>query len=92
MIVWEDDEETVGAVALKAKRSLLRAVPLIMPRGIREASLYRLVLEHGDFGIHNTSITRDMDGNPPVYIVIRLGNCMHRPSTSIRSFGRSWSG
>ncbi|KAI4232553.1 MAG: hypothetical protein LQ349_004933 [Xanthoria aureola] len=61
MIVWEDDEETVGAVALKAKRSLLRAVPLIMPRGIREASLYRLVLEHGDFGIHNTSITRDMD-------------------------------
>lgn len=66
MIGWEDDEETVGPVALKAKRSLLRAVPLIMPRGTREASLYRLVLEHGDFGIHNTSITRDMDGNPLV--------------------------
>ncbi|KAL8955996.1 MAG: hypothetical protein Q9193_006342 [Seirophora villosa] len=31
-----------------------------------ESSLYRLVLEHGDFGIHNTSITRDVDGNPLV--------------------------
>lgn len=66
MIGWEDDEETVGPVAFKAKRSLLRAAPLIMPKGIAEGSLYRLVLEHGDFGIHNTSITRDMDGNPLV--------------------------
>ncbi|KAL9024459.1 MAG: hypothetical protein Q9196_006500, partial [Gyalolechia fulgens] len=66
MIGWEDDEETVGPVAFKAKHSLLRAVPLIMPKGITEASLYRLVLEHGDFGIHNTSITRDEDGNPLV--------------------------
>ncbi|KAL8755704.1 MAG: hypothetical protein Q9184_004719 [Pyrenodesmia sp. 2 TL-2023] len=67
MIGWEDDEETVGPVALEAKQSLLRAVPLIMPKGGRtEASLYRHVLEHGDFGIHNTSITRDMDGNPLV--------------------------
>ncbi|KAI4280128.1 MAG: hypothetical protein L6R35_005971 [Caloplaca aegaea] len=67
MIGWEDDEETVGPVALKAKHSLLRAVPLIMPKGrseASEASLYRHVLEHGDFGIHNISITGDTDGNP----------------------------
>lgn len=66
MIGWEDDEETVGPVAMKAKQSLLLAVPLIMPKGSTEASLYRHVLEHGDFGIHNTSITRDTDGNPLV--------------------------
>ncbi|KAL8883680.1 MAG: hypothetical protein Q9215_008095, partial [Flavoplaca cf. flavocitrina] len=67
MIGWEDDEETVGPVALKAKHSLLRAVPLIMPKGgseASEASLYRHVLEHGDFGIHNISTTGDMDGDP----------------------------
>jgi hypothetical protein len=29
-------------------------------------SLYRLILEHGDFGIHNTSITRDANGKPLV--------------------------
>ena len=27
-----------------------------------EVSLYRLVLEHDDFGIHNTSITKDVNG------------------------------
>lgn len=37
-----------------------------MPKGATESSLYRLVLEHGDFGIHNISITRDVDGNPLV--------------------------
>ncbi|KAL8895229.1 MAG: hypothetical protein Q9207_008252, partial [Kuettlingeria erythrocarpa] len=66
VIGWEDDGETVGPVALKAKHSLLRAVPLIMPQGSTEVSLYRHVLEHGDFGIHNTSITRDVDGRPLV--------------------------
>ena len=29
-------------------------------------SFYRLVLEHGDFGIHNMSITTDADGQPLV--------------------------
>ncbi|KAL8726661.1 MAG: hypothetical protein Q9166_006583, partial [cf. Caloplaca sp. 2 TL-2023] len=66
MIGWEDDEETVGPVALAAKQSLLRAIPLIMPKESTETSLYRLVLEHGDFGIHNTSIARDANGDPLV--------------------------
>jgi hypothetical protein len=65
MIGWEDDNETVGPIALSAKRSLLRAIPHILPLG-NEESLYRLVLEHGDFGIHNTSITTDVNGAPLV--------------------------
>ncbi|MCJ1463902.1 hypothetical protein MMC07_002511 [Pseudocyphellaria aurata] len=66
MIGWEDDEETVGPIALAAKRSLLRAIPHIMPLESTEVSLYRLVLEHGDFGIHNASITKDVNGEPLV--------------------------
>ena len=66
MIGWEDDEETVGPIALAAKQSLLRAIPHIMPRKSTEVSLYRLVLEHGDFGIHNTSITKEVNGEPLV--------------------------
>jgi len=57
MIGWEDDNETVGPVALAAKQSLLRAIPYLLPvDDSPEGSLYRLVLEHGDFGIHNTTI------------------------------------
>lgn len=63
MIGWEDDEETVGPIALAAKRSLLRVIPHIMPQE-NNNSLYRLVLEHGDFGIHNTSITKDVNEEP----------------------------
>ncbi|KAI0436238.1 3-hydroxybutyryl-CoA dehydratase [Xylaria telfairii] len=68
MIGWEDDEETVGPIALAAKESLLRAIPHITPpeSSNRGTSLYRLVLEHGDFGIHNTSITQDASGEPLV--------------------------
>ncbi|KAI1130650.1 3-hydroxybutyryl-CoA dehydratase [Nemania abortiva] len=68
MIGWEDDEETVGPVALAAKESLLRAIPHITPQEPSDprTSLYRLVLEHGDFGIHNTSITKDANGEPLV--------------------------
>ncbi len=66
MIGWEDDQETVGPIALAAKQSLLHAIPLIMPPKSTEVSLYRLVLEHGDFGIHTTSITKDVNDEPLV--------------------------
>lgn len=66
MIGWEDDGEMVGPIALAAKQSLLRAIPHMMPRNATEVSLYRLVLEHGDFGIHNTSITKEVNGKPLV--------------------------
>lgn len=42
---------------------LLRLTPHIIPT---DTSLYRLVLEHGYFGIHNMSITMDTNGQPPV--------------------------
>lgn len=66
MIGWEDDDETVGPIALAAKQSLLRAIPHIMPIVRTSVSLYRFVLEHGDLGIHNRSITKDADGEPLV--------------------------
>ncbi len=66
MIGWESDNVTVGPIAAAAKQSLLRLIPHIMPRDSDQTSLYRLVLEHGDFGIHNMSITRDINGQPLV--------------------------
>lgn len=59
MIGWDSDHNTVGPMAAAAKQSLLRLIPHMMPVG--EASLYRLVLDHGDFGIHNMSIMEDGD-------------------------------
>ena len=37
-----------------------------MPADSDQTSLYRLVLDHGDFGIHNMSITMDANGQPLV--------------------------
>ncbi|GAP91040.1 putative 3-hydroxybutyryl- dehydratase [Rosellinia necatrix] len=37
-----------------------------MPADGDQTSLYRLVLDHGDFGIHNMSITMDANGQPLV--------------------------
>ncbi|KAI4922783.1 hypothetical protein J4E90_001217 [Alternaria incomplexa] len=65
MIGWEDDEETVGPVALAAKQSLLKAIPHLLPQESSDI-LYRLVLEHGDFGIHNTSVITDNNRKPQV--------------------------
>ena len=60
MIGWEDDHNTVGPIAAVAKKSLLSLIPYIMPQESAEKpTLYRLVLEHGDFGIHKMSITED---------------------------------
>lgn len=67
MIGWEDDNETVGPVALAAKQSLLRAILYLLPLDDSpEGSLYRLVIEHGDFGIHNTTITEQTDSGEPL--------------------------
>jgi hypothetical protein len=66
MIGWESDNSTVGPIAAAAKQSLLRLIPHIMPAESDHTSLYRLVLDHGDFGIHNMTITMDADGQPLV--------------------------
>ncbi|KAF3911609.1 hypothetical protein AA313_de0200784 [Arthrobotrys entomopaga] len=67
MIGWEDDNNVVGSIAAAAKISLIRLIPHIMPAENSEKGafhLYRFVLEHGDFGIHNMSITVDPSGEP----------------------------
>ncbi|TVY93158.1 hypothetical protein LAWI1_G000863 [Lachnellula willkommii] len=66
MIGWEEDNSIVGPIAAAAKQSLLRLIPNIMPAGGDQTSLYRFVLEHGDFGIHNMSIAMNADGQPIV--------------------------
>jgi hypothetical protein len=67
MIGWESDNNTVGPIALAAKQSLLRLVPHILPVEDHDEPLfYRLILDHGDFGIHNMSITKDSNGLPLV--------------------------
>ncbi|TVY13603.1 hypothetical protein LARI1_G008175 [Lachnellula arida] len=66
MIGWESDNSVVGPIAAAAKQSLLRLIPNIMPAGGDQTSLYRFVLEHGDFGIHNMSIAMNADGQPIV--------------------------
>ncbi|KAJ7696043.1 hypothetical protein B0H17DRAFT_415930 [Mycena rosella] len=60
MIGWESDHNVVGPIAASAKQSLHRLIPLIFPVEEEYGDLYRLVLEHGDFGIHNMSI-KDSD-------------------------------
>ncbi|KAH8164458.1 hypothetical protein CIB48_g3778 [Xylaria polymorpha] len=64
MIGWEDDHNTVGPVAAAAKQSLLRLIPHIMPAGDDENLLYRFVIDHGDFGVHNMSIAMDANSQP----------------------------
>ncbi|KAH8883090.1 hypothetical protein GQ53DRAFT_883603 [Thozetella sp. PMI_491] len=66
MIGWESDGNTVGPVAFAAKRSLLRLIPHILPKDDGPDSLYRLVLEHGDFGVHNMTIAEGSDALPQV--------------------------
>jgi hypothetical protein len=64
MIGWESNNITIGPIAAAAKQSLLRLIPYIMPIDSDQAFLYRLVLEYGDFGIHNISIIIDANGQP----------------------------
>jgi hypothetical protein len=66
MIGWESDDP----IDAEAKQSLLRLIPHILPAEDNEPgdepSLCRLVLEHGDFGIHNMSIAVESNGQPLV--------------------------
>lgn len=55
MIGWPDDNQVVGPRAYRARGQLLAILPNILPPD--DDALYRLVVEHGDFGIHNMTIT-----------------------------------
>lgn len=62
-IGWGDEREKVGSTALAARQSLLRALPYIMPAENVEASLYRFVIDHNDFGFHNVTAIMDERGD-----------------------------
>lgn len=64
MIGWEDDHNTVGPIAAAAKQSLLRLIPHIIPTANHDSILYRFVIDHGDFGIHNMSVAMDANNQP----------------------------
>ena len=66
MIGWESDNTTVGPAAAAARQSLLQPIPHIIPLHDDGKGLYRFILEHGDFGIHNMSITEDANSLPLV--------------------------
>ncbi|KAJ7746567.1 hypothetical protein B0H16DRAFT_1375768 [Mycena metata] len=61
MIGWESDHNVVGPIAAKAKQSLLRVIPVILPVEGDQNAFYRFVLEHDDFGIHNMTINDKQD-------------------------------
>ena len=95
MIGWEDDNASVGPIAAAAKQSLLRLIPHFIPLHNDGKGLYRLVLEHSDFGVHNMLITEDANGLPLVTSVcVWLGNSMHCACDIIRFVdgSGSWSG
>lgn len=54
--------ESMSPRLRSARESLLRLLPLCVPRpanGLGEHDLYRFVLNHGDFGMHNMTIAKD---------------------------------
>ncbi|KAF4119353.1 hypothetical protein GMORB2_4872 [Geosmithia morbida] len=67
------DVKDSNAVLDGVRRTLLRLLSLSLPRDgseqrqkHREAELYRFVLDHGDFGIHNMTLARDDDDMPRI--------------------------
>lgn len=52
----------MGPVALAAKASLLHLILATRPSDTPSKGLYGMILEHGDFGIHNTTVETDGDG------------------------------
>lgn len=64
MIGWESNNNTVGPVLVAAKQSFLRLISHIMAPDSNQIFLYRLVLDHLDFGIHNMSTALDANGQP----------------------------
>ena len=70
--LFAEVEKLIGNTASifeATRRSLLLLVPKILPKSTKrlsEAELYRLVLDHGDFGMHNMTIWVDVEGQPHV--------------------------
>ncbi|KAI7977527.1 hypothetical protein EIK77_000477, partial [Talaromyces pinophilus] len=63
-IGWPTDNNVVGPFAAAAKQSLLRLVPFLLPPETRHGTFYRLVIDHGDYGMWNMTSTIDEDQKP----------------------------
>lgn len=61
IVGFEQHQQRVGTKILAAKTSLLRLIEVILPDD-DDDELYRLVLQHDDFGVHNMSVFVDEDG------------------------------
>ena len=57
---------TAGPVIAAGKQSLLRLIPHILPEDDNHPVFYRLVLEHGNFGIHNMSVMMRANDGPEI--------------------------
>ena len=83
MIGWEDVNATVGSRCGGSKEISLKIHPTYHSF-TRRQGLYRLVLEHGDFEIHNMSIRGCKQFNT-CDVCVRLGNSTHCARDIIRS-------
>ncbi|KJZ76394.1 hypothetical protein HIM_04123 [Hirsutella minnesotensis 3608] len=60
---------SLASLSLGLKDTLKELVPHVLPRPLEkldEAALYRFVLDHGDYGIHNMTVAIDGQGCPLV--------------------------
>lgn len=64
-IGWESDNDFVTAPVLESKATILEALSYIMPPELPDNSLYRFVLEHEDYGLHNILAEEQEDDGVP---------------------------
>ncbi|KAK5135607.1 hypothetical protein LTR08_005087 [Meristemomyces frigidus] len=75
MMGWESDKEVVGPVVFAVKSSVLGLMAHVLPPEDPRAPLYRLVLDHVDYGIHNMVMATDDVGGTRMILVLGLGDC-----------------
>lgn len=65
----ETDDSIMSRTREATRQSLRRLLPWILPQSaspLIEAALYRFVLDHGDFGMHNMTVAMNEDNMPQV--------------------------
>jgi hypothetical protein len=63
----EKNDTSLKATFACTRQALLELVPRILPKPRKQAAkdaLYRFVLDHGDFGMHNMTVAMDNDRKP----------------------------
>lgn len=65
----ENADVSTARLRATTRESLRRLVPRVLPTSLNplvEAALYRFVLDHGDFGMHNMTVAVGGDGSPRI--------------------------